>query len=229
LKRERSEIGERALIIMAKAARLGHVKTRLAASLPAEAVVELYRCMIEDTLDLTRSVSTDAVAIVCPTSDIADLIRWLPATEIVGQQGDGLAAGLISAFRVFIDRGYRRVVAIDGDSPQLPPETLDKAFRLLDEADVVVGPTIDGGYYLVGSTTVQAELFDTQRMGTGRALDSLMASAQGLGLQVALTETRYDVDEAEDLGRLARELRSFPHRAPRTAAWLACRPELRGW
>src|SRR2546429_4333748 len=166
LKRARSEIGERALIIMAKAARVGRVKPRLAASLPAEAVVDLYRCMIEDTLDLARSVSTDALAIVCPTSDVADLASWLPAIEIVGQQGEGLAAGLVSAFRIFIDRGYRRVVAIDSDSPQLPPETLDKAFQLLDVADSVVGPTADGGYYLVGSTTVQAELFDTQRMGT---------------------------------------------------------------
>jgi uncharacterized protein len=226
--RERSEIGERALIIMAKAARLGHVKTRLAASLPAEAVVDLYRCMIEDTLDLARSVSTDALAIVCPASDVADLASWLSAIEIVGQQGEGLAAGLISAFRIFIDRGYRRVVALDGDSPQLPPETLDKAFRLFDGADVVVGPTTDGGYYLVGSTSAKAELFDTQRMGTGTALDSLMASAQGLGLRVALTETGYDVDEAEDLARLARELRLYPHRARRTAAWLAHRPELRG-
>jgi uncharacterized protein len=229
LKRARSEIGERALIIMAKAARAGHVKTRLAASLPAEAIVDLYKCMIEDTLDLARSVSIDALAIVCPTSDVADLTSWLPAIEIVGQQGEGLAAGLVSAFRIFMDRGYRRVVAIDGDSPQLASETLDKAFRLLDEADVVVGPTTDGGYYLVGSTTVQDELFDTQRMGTGRALDSLMASAQGVGLRVALTEAGYDVDEAEDLARLARELRLFPHRALRTAAWLAHRRELRGW
>jgi uncharacterized protein len=228
LKEPRSEIVKRALIIMAKAARVGHAKTRLAARLPAEAVVDLYRCMIEDTLALARSVSTDALAIVCPLSDIADLTSWLPTIEIVGQQGEGLAAGLVSAFRIFIDRGYRHVVAIDGDSPQLPPETLDKAFRLLDGADVVVGPTTDGGYYLVGSTTVQAHLFETQRMGTGRALDSLVASAQGLGLRVALTETHYDVDEAEDLARLARELRSFPHRAPRTAAWLARRPELRG-
>ena len=229
MKLPRSEIGERALIIMAKAARVGQVKTRLAASLPAGAVVELYRCMIEDTLDLARSVSTDALAIVCPTSDVTDLTSWLSAIEIVGQQGDGLAAGLVSAFRIFIDRGYRRVVAIDGDSPQLLPKTLDKAFRLLDRADVVVGPTTDGGYYLVGSTTVQAELFDTQQMGTGRALDSLMASAQGLGLRVALTEPGYDVDEAEDLARLARELRLFPHRALRTSAWLARRPELRRW
>ena len=224
-----SEIGKRAVIIMAKAARIGHVKTRLAASLPAEAIVDLYRCMIEDTLDLARSVSTDALAIVCPASDVADLASWLPAIEIVGQQGEGLAAGLVSAFRIFIDRGYRRVVAIDGDSPQLPPETLDNAFQLLDGSDVVVGPTTDGGYYLVASTTVQAELFDTQRMGTGRALDSLIASAQDLGLRVALTETCYDIDEAEDLARLARELREFPRRAPRTAAWLARRPEVRGW
>jgi rSAM/selenodomain-associated transferase 1 len=214
---------------MAKAARVGHAKTRLAASLPADAVMDLYKCLIEDTLDLARSVSTDALAIVCPTSDVADLARWLPAIEIVGQQGEGLAAGLVSAFRIFLGRGYRRVVALDGDSPQLAPDTLENAFQLLDGADVVVGPTTDGGYYLVGSATVQAELFDTQGMGTGRALDSLMASARGLGLRVALTETGYDVDEAEDLARLARELRLFPHRAPRTAAWLACQPELRGW
>jgi rSAM/selenodomain-associated transferase 1 len=222
-----SSVGERALIVMAKAPRLGHVKTRLAATMPPDAVLDLYKSMLEDTLDLASSVSTDALAIVCPTSDVADLASWLPAIEIVGQQGEGLAAGLFSAFRIFIERGYRRVVAIDGDSPQLPPETLDKAFQLLDEADLVVGPTTDGGYYLVGSTTVQAGLFDTQRMGTGSALDSLTASARGLGLRVAFTESCYDVDEAEDLVRLTRELRLFPNRAPRTAAWLAQRPELR--
>jgi rSAM/selenodomain-associated transferase 1 len=213
---------------MAKAARVGQVKTRLAASLPAEAVVELYKCMIEDTVELARSISTDALAIVCPASDVGGLASWLPTVEVVGQQGEGLAAGLVSAFRIFIERGYRRVVALDGDSPQLPSETLDKAFQLLDLAEVAVGPTTDGGYYLVGSTTARAELFETHRMGTGTALDSLIASARGLGLRVALTENCYDVDEAEDLARLARELRLYPHRARRTAAWLAHRPELAG-
>jgi uncharacterized protein len=225
--RARSQIAERALIIMAKSARVGRVKTRLAASLPAEDVVSLYRCLIEDTLDLARSVSSDALAIVCPTSDVADLAAWLPAIEIVGQHGEGLAAGLVSAFRIFIDRGYRRVVALDGDSPQLPPETLEQAFTLLDSSDVVVGPTTDGGYYLVGSTSAKAELFDTHRMGTGSAAESLLASARGLGLRVALTEPCYDVDDAEDLARLACELRRSPHRAVRTAAWLADRPEPR--
>jgi rSAM/selenodomain-associated transferase 1 len=228
MKRTRS-VGKCALIIMGKAPRIGHVKTRLAANLPAEAVVDLYKCMIEDTLDLARSFSPDALAIVCPTSDVADLTGWLPAIEIVGQHGEGLAAGLLSAFRIFIDRGYQRVVALDGDSPQLPRETLENAFQLLDKADLVVGPTTDGGYYLVGSTTVQVKLFDRRQMGTGSALHSLTATARGLGLRVAFTETSYDVDEAEDLARLARELRVFPSRAPRTAAWLAHRPEPRGW
>lgn len=229
MNRARSQSGERALIIMAKAARAGHVKTRLAASLSTEAIVELYKCMLEDTIDLARAVATGALGVVCPAADVADLAAWLPALEVVGQEGNGLAAGLVSAFRTFIDRGYSRVVAIDGDSPQLPPETLEKAFQLLDEADVVVGPTTDGGYYLVGSTSVHPGLFDLQRMGTGSALDSLMMNAQRLGLRVAVTETNYDVDEPGDLGRLARDLHLHPQRALRTAAWLGRRPELREW
>src|SRR5260370_17009777 len=101
-------LGERALIIMGKAPRPGHVKTRLAASLPAEAVVDLYRCMIEDTLDLARSVSTDALAIVCPTSDVADLSACLPPIEIFGQHRAGPAAGLAAAFRNLLASGVAR-------------------------------------------------------------------------------------------------------------------------
>lgn len=221
MKRERPSGGERALVIMAKAPRLGHVKTRLADSLSPEAIIELYKCLIEDTVQLARSVTTDALAIVCPFSDVADLAGWLPDIEIVAQEGKGLAAGLVSAFRVFIGRGYRHVVALDGDSPQIPCQTLEQAFRLLDSSDVVVGPTTDGGYYLVGATALQSALFDNHRIGTGGALDSLLAAARTLNLKVALTETAYDVDEPCDLARLSQELDLFPSRAPRTARWLA--------
>jgi uncharacterized protein len=221
LTRERSGGGERALVVMAKAARPGHVKTRLAGSLPADAIIDLYKCLIEDTVQLARSVTTDALAIVCPSSDAADLSSWLPDIEIVAQQGEGLAAGLVSAFRVFINRGYRHVLALDGDSPQIPNSTLEQAFCILDSADVAVGPTTDGGYYLVGATALHTKLFDHHRLGTGGALDSLLATARTLNLKVALTETAYDVDEAGDLARLAKELVLAPSRAPRTAQWLA--------
>jgi len=223
LKREPPNGGERALVIMAKAARPGHVKTRLAGSLPADDIVDLYKCLIEDTVQLARSVTTDALAIVSPSSDVSDLSAWLPEVEIVAQEHSGLAAGLVSAFRIFIGRGYRHVVALDGDSPQIPSQRLEQAFHLLDSADVVVGPTIDGGYYLVGTGASEARLFEQHRLGTGSALDSLIATARTLNLKVALTETAYDVDKPDDLARLSRELDLFPSRAPRTARWLARR------
>jgi uncharacterized protein len=206
---------------MAKAPRLGHVKTRLADSLPPEGILELYKCLIEDTIQLARSVTIDALAIVCPSSDVADLSGWLSDIEIVAQEGNGLAAGLVSAFRTFVGLGYRRVIALDGDSPQIPPETLEQAFRLLESNDVVVGPTSDGGYYLVGATAPHSALFEDHGMGTGSALDSLLASAQKLSLKTALTEVAYDVDQGSDLTRLAHELERYPSRAPRTARWMA--------
>jgi len=205
---------------MAKAPRPGHVKTRLASALGADDVVALYKCLIEDTLRLARSVRTDALAVVCPAADTDDVARWLLAVEIAAQRGEGLAAGLASAFRIFGGRGYRHVIALAGDSPHLDAATIEDAFRRLDGADVVVGPTIDGGYYLVGAGAVDSELFDGGRLGTERALDSLLTRARERGLRVAFTEEAYDVDEQDDLERLADDLRLAPVRAPRTAAWL---------
>jgi rSAM/selenodomain-associated transferase 1 len=205
---------------MAKAPRTGHVKTRLASALAVEDVVGLYKCLIEDTLQLAHSVRTDALAIVCPAGDADDVVRWLPGIEIVAQQGEGLAAGLASAFRIFGGRGYRHVIALAGDSPHLDAPTVEDAFRRLDDADIVVGPTIDGGYYLVGAAPVDSDLFDGRRLGTERALDSLLTRARERRLRVAFTVEAYDVDEKDDLDRLADDLRLAPGRAPLTAAWL---------
>jgi len=85
---------------------------------------------------------------------------------------------------------------------------------------VVVGPTADGGYYLVGAKSSHAALFDNDGMGTNSALDALLERARKLQLSVGLTEPFYDVDVESDLTRLAAELRLAPSRAPRTAAWL---------
>jgi rSAM/selenodomain-associated transferase 1 len=215
------DVRDRALAIMAKAPRPGHVKTRLAGALAADDVVALYECLIEDTLRLARSVRTDALAVVCPADDADDLATWFPGIDILAQRGQGLAAGLASVFRIFGDRGYRSIIALGGDSPHLDRETIEDAFRRLDVADVVVGPTIDGGYYLVGAGVADGALFDEGTLGTGRALDSLLTRARERGLRVALTAEAYDVDEQDDLERLADDLRLAPGAAPRTAAWLA--------
>src|ERR1700730_17285203 len=92
-----SRSGDCMLVIMAKAPKPGVVKTRLAQSLPLEAVVELYRCLLEDTMALARSLGDVDVAIMCPASDVEDLSRVVgDSIPILAQSGDGLAAGLTS-------------------------------------------------------------------------------------------------------------------------------------
>jgi uncharacterized protein len=226
----RSSGSSRALVIMAKAPRLGAVKTRLAPSFPPEDVVAFYRCLLDDTLALARSLRDVEVAIMCPESDINELMQLAGSdVSVVAQKGHGLAAGLTSVFAHFApDRqredypntAQRCVIAFNSDSPHLPRSVLEGAFETLRSHDLVIGPTHDGGYYLVGAKASHPTLFAGDGMGTSSALERLLSRARILQLSVGFADRFYDIDVAEDLTRLAAELRLVPARAPRTAAWL---------
>ncbi len=210
----------RTLVIMAKAPRLGSVKTRLAESLSLQAATELYRCLLNDTIDLAQALNHVEIAIMCPESDVEDLSRAVAKTvRIVPQTGLGLAAGLVSVFNHFASSG-QRVIAFNSDSPHLPAAALEAAFDMLEAHDLVVGPTHDGGYYLVGARESHSDLFASDGMGTVNALEALLERARALGLSVHLTDPFYDIDVEGDLTRLAAELRLAPARAAQTAAWL---------
>jgi len=212
----------RTLVIMAKAPRPGTVKTRLAKQLPVQAVTELYRCLLQDTISLAQTLSHVDLAIICPSSDVEELSGAAGnAIPIVPQVGNGLAAGLSSVFAHFASARDRQVVAFNSDSPHLPASILENAFHVLTGNDIVVGPTYDGGYYLVGATASHPGLFTGDAMGTASAFDALQARARALGLSVRVSDPFYDIDEPPDLHRLAVELQFAPQRAPRTAAWLA--------
>ena len=216
----RSSGSERTLVIMAKAPRPGAVKTRLASSLSAAAVTDFYCCLLDDTLALARSLSGVDVAIMCPDSDVNEMTQLAGSrARVFAQRGEGLAAGLTSVFAHFTaDR--RRVIAFNSDSPHLAPSVLQNAFEALTAHDVVVGPTHDGGYYLVGAKASHPTLFANDGMGTSNALERLLSRARTLELSVGFAESFYDIDVADDLTRLAEELKLAPSRAPRTAEWL---------
>jgi rSAM/selenodomain-associated transferase 1 len=219
----RSSSGDRVLVIMAKAPRPGEVKTRLAPGLSPEAVTAFYCCLLDDTLALARSLQMDnvEVAIMCPEADVNELAEVAGReVSVVAQKGVGLAAGLASVFAHFAGKHQRRVIAFNSDSPHLPPSILEAAFEMLAAHDVVVGPTHDGGYYLVGAKASHPTLFAGDGMGTSSALERLLVRARALDLSVGLADHFYDIDVAEDLTLLAEELRVDPARAPRTAAWL---------
>ena len=207
---------------MAKAPRPGMVKTRLMQSLPSPAVMALYRCLLEDTLALAKSLTSVNVAVMCPEPDQDELAHLLDnSVQVVAQKGQGLAAGLTSVFRHFTAAGNQQVIAFNSDSPHLPRSILENAFEILATRDLVVGPTHDGGYYLVGAKAAHATLFESEGMGTGSALDRLVDRADALELSIGRAQLFYDIDIASDLIQLAQELRTAPDKAPRTAAWFS--------
>lgn len=214
------------LVIMAKAPRPGAVKTRLARSLSPAAVTAFYCCLLDDTLVLARSLRDVEVAIMCPDTDVNELAQLAGSeANVVAQKGEGLAAGLTSVFAHFAqdhrrEAHQRRIIAFNSDSPHLPRSVLEEAFKTLAAHHVVVGPTHDGGYYLVGAKASHPTLFAGDGMGTSSALERLLARARTLELSVGFAAPFYDIDVADDLTRLAEELRLAPARAPRTAEWL---------
>jgi uncharacterized protein len=218
---ESSSETDRALVIMAKAPRPGAVKTRLTPRLPPQVVTAFYRCLLDDTLTLARSLRALEIAIMCPEADV-DALALLagPGVRVVAQRGEGLAAGLTSVFAQFANGSQKGIIAFNSDSPHLPSAILEDAFAALATHDIVVGPTYDGGYYLVGAKNSHPALFMDDGMGTASALEQLLGRTRVLELSVSCLDPFYDIDVAEDLFRLAAELERAPDRAPRTAVWL---------
>jgi uncharacterized protein len=180
---------DRVLVIMAKAPRLGAVKTRLTPSLSLHAVAALYCCLLGDTLALARSLGGVETVIMCPDSDTEELACFAGiGALVVAQKGEGLAAGLTDVFAHFAKDCGRRIIAFNSDSPHLPRSVLENAFDILAASDLVVGPTCDGGYYLVGAKAFHPTLFTGEGMGTGTALDKLLSRARALELCVGFAD-----------------------------------------
>jgi hypothetical protein len=168
-----------------------------------------------------QSLNAVDFALMCPASDVEDLSLAVPETvRIVPQTGAGLAAALDSVFAHFATNDHTSVIAFNSDSPHLPASALETAFDVLRTCDLVVGPTHDGGYFLVGARAPHPGLFSNAGMGTATALDALLQRASDLHLSTRMIEHFYDIDVAADLHQLTEELTRTPEKAPRTAAWL---------
>lgn len=143
----------------------------------------------------------------------------LPAgVRFVGQEGDGLAARLTNLFTWAAAQGYRRTVIMATDSPHLECGIAAGAFAALDEHEVVLGRTADGGYYLIGLTGVHDVLAGAP-LSTGQEADALVARSVELGLRVAELAPSFDVDDRADLHRLHAALAPDGRAAP--ATWAA--------
>lgn len=201
----------------------GRTKTRLVPPLSPDQAAALYECFLRDTLELVRQVpAVQPVIAYTPPSAGTYFARLAPDFERIPQRGPDLGARLDHALTHYLYRGYSRVVAMNSDGPSLPLAYLGAAFENLgEETDVVLGPSEDGGYYLIGLKHPAPRLLREVRMSTPHVAADTMALALEEGLRVALLPTWYDVDDAESLTRLQADLASAPlHIARHTQAFL---------
>lgn len=191
-----------AVLIFVRAPVAGRVKTRLAAEIGAEPALRVYRRLAEHAVAQARALGADvSVRIHFTPADTGEAVRaWLGAgAEYLPQAEADLGARMRIAFEAAFAAGFRRVVIIGSDLPELSRDTLRRAFALLDTHRAVLGPARDGGYYLLGMREMIAEIFGGVPWSTPRVLDATLARLRAAGASAAMLETLADVDEAADL------------------------------
>ena len=204
-----------ALAVMTKAPRAGKVKTRLSPPLTPDEAAALNICFLRDT---TAAISRTAnaggargIAIYTPIGCEEAYDGILPVDfNLVPQRGDAFGERLAFATEDMLRLGFDSVCLINSDSPSVPHAAFSEAVEILSqpEESVVLGPSDDGGYYLIGLKKLHCELFENIAWSTERVLDQTIDRAAQIGLPVRLLPTWYDVDDRKTLRRLCEEL--FP-------------------
>jgi rSAM/selenodomain-associated transferase 1 len=195
-----------ALAVMAKAPIAGEVKTRLVPLLTHEQAADLYRALLLDQLEhLSRLTVADLYLVYAPGS-AAPLMKQLapPNFHCFAQRGGDLSERMDAAFIDLWRRGHRNVVLVGSDLPALPLSYLETAFGLLVTSthQVVLGPSRDGGYYLVGMNQATPEIFQDMTWSHDQVLAQTMKRLAGLCLAAELLPTWFDLDTVEDLAYL---------------------------
>lgn len=190
------------LVVIAKQPERGKVKTRIASVLGGDQAAELYRCALRDTLTLAGSVAdvTHVLSYAPPTDEgRMYFARTAPTFALIPQQGMAFGERLSGTFARLL-HDYSPVVLIGSDSPDLPTEFIARAFALLRaEADAVIGPATDGGYYLLGMRSMHPSLFECIDWSTEAVLAQTRERASAAGLQMADLPPWHDLDTVDDL------------------------------
>lgn len=197
------------LAIMAKAPRAGAVKTRLCPPLRPPEAAELARCFLLDAVERAAGViGVRPVLAYSPVEARSEFESVAPGFVLLPQQGDDLGARQGRLISEVLALGHQAALVIGTDSPTLPREWLDEAVSLVmaPDVDLVLGPTDDGGYYLLGLRAPCPALFEGMPWSTSAVLSRILDRAQRLGLRVGCLPAWFDVDTKADLERLAAEL-----------------------
>ncbi len=191
------------LVVVAKEPVPGKVKTRFIPQLSPADAAGLYRCSLHDRITEISALNGVDRAIAYTPEDARDTFTELSLDgfELFAQRGKGLGERLNNIFQDNLARGYQAVSIVDSDSPDLPRSIINESFGLLlsKQAEVVLGPCHDGGYYLVGLRKPYPELFRNIPWSTKNVLSTTLEKAGKMGLNVRLLSRWNDLDTFEDI------------------------------
>ena len=223
-----------ALAVMTKAPQAGKVKTRLTPPLSSEEAAALNTCFLRDTAAAIAKTAEGGnargIAAYTPVGAEAAYAGILPEEfELVPQRGDAFGERLTCATEDLLQLGFDSLCLIDSDSPTVPQQAFASAveFLALPDDSIVLGPSDDGGYYLIGLKKLHRQLFAGIDWSTERVLEQTIQRAGEINLAVHLLPTWYDVDDRATLNRLCQEFfgangsASGGYPAPATRTFLA--------
>ncbi len=207
------------LIAFVKSPEAGRVKSRLAADIGEQKARQLYRHFVEDLLDSLDKGDYCLKIFFYPPDQRDVLAKWLGRHRCYEpQRGDDLGERMKHAFEKCFSDGFETVILVGGDIPDLTGEIVKEGFAALRSSDAVIGPSYDGGYYLIGfqSGTFVPEVFTGISWGTDGVLKSTHEIIENKGLRLFPLPLWRDIDTYEDLTALIERHRNTPFAESRT-------------
>lgn len=206
------------LIVFAKEPEAGKVKTRLQGYLSRDECVQFYKALLQDTLELARAIKCFEKVLAYDSSMPEPRYLKTIAADFMfyKQRGSSLGEKMHNAFKFAKTRNNSKVVIIGSDSPSLPAIYVKEAFRRLDVSDVVLGPSHDGGFYLVGLKKPCASIFKGIKWSSKTVLENAIENSGIFSKKISLLKKWYDIDDYAGLARLKKDLKGNLKAAPWT-------------
>lgn len=205
---------KKAIICFTRVPKPGVTKTRLLPILTGDQCARLHTAFLKDLASVYENVAADLYVAYTADPDW-EMLKDIFSTAygFFPQEGADLGEKMYNALSCVLERGYESVVLTGADLPLMKETHLEAGFAALDRADIAIGPTSDGGYYLIGMKAPHEEIFCVSGYGGATALENTLTAGQQAGLEIALTLPCDDVDTPEDLrglmGRLSPESATF--------------------
>jgi len=192
-----------ALILMTRIPIPGKTKTRLMDIFTGERCADIHKCFLLDLFNIFRTINNrvDIFLTYTPEDSFHILKGMTPDyIKVFPQKGEELGERMANAMEYVFENNYSKVVLMGSDIPEVQPEDIMQSFQLLNDRDIVLNPTYDGGYYLVGMNILHREIFNNSlKWGKKSVLEGTIDIANSINLNVGLGQKHRDIDTKEDL------------------------------